>query len=158
MSTIMGKKNSINNLYENANQIASDYTATNWVTGDGKVSTAFAAIDTSLGVIKANFPVVSVTGTATKTLALTDANTIQAIDFATTITVTIPDNTTVTFPANGATIINFIQINAGQITFALAGGVTLLSYLSKVSTAGQYAQCSLTKLDTNVWMLTGALI
>lgn len=158
-SVFIGKKNAINNLYENAININSNYDEPNFYTPTGaNIPGALQGIDNELGVIKANFPVVSVTGSATVNLALTDKNTIQSLDNATTITVNIPTNASVAFPANGATIINFIQINTGQLNFVPAGGVTLLSYLSRVTTAGQYAQCSLVKLDTNVWMLTGALI
>jgi hypothetical protein len=153
-SIFIGKKNAINNLYENAVNINANTSPVNYSGGVGTVKSNFDGIDTALA---ANFPVVSDTGTG-KTLALTDRNTIQALDNSGTITINIPTNASVAFPSNGATIINFIQINTGQITFTVAGGVALLSYLSKVTTAGQYAQCTLVKIDTNVWMLTGALI
>jgi len=157
MSQFMGKKNAINNLYENAVNINANTSPVNYSAATQDVAANFAGIDTAIGLLKANFPVVSDTGTG-KTLALTDRNTIQALDNTGAITVTVPLNSTVAFPANGATVINFTQINTGQITISPAVGVTIISYLNKLTTAGQGAQMSLVKLDTNVWQLVGALI
>lgn len=153
-NTFIGKKNAINNLYENAINVNANTSPSNYTPAGSSVKDDLDGIDVALA---ANFPVVSDTNT-NRILALSDRNTLQLLDNTSTITVTVPPASSVAFPENGATIINFIQINTGQITFAAGAGVTIRSYLNKISTAGQYASCSLVYTTADIWFLYGALI
>jgi hypothetical protein len=94
------------------------------------------------------------TGT-TYTLALADANQMVTLSNASGITLTVPANGTIAFPTN--TEIDLVQLGAGQVTVAAAGGVTINSYQSKLSIAGQYAGATLKKTGTNTWLLIGNL-
>lgn len=89
------------------------------------------------------------------TLALGDAGLLLTLNNAGAITLTIPTNASVAFPVG--TKIDLAQLGAGQVTVSPAGGVTLNSYLSKVSLAGQYAPGTLKKTATNTWLLIGTL-
>jgi hypothetical protein len=95
------------------------------------------------------------TGT-TYTLATTDRDKLITFGNASPITVTIDTNTNVPFPIG--TQIDCVQILAGKVTFAGAGGVTLNSQDSNKSIAAQWVGVTLVKTDTNVWLLLGNLI
>jgi len=69
------------------------------------------------------------------------------------VTVTVPTDATVALP--NETVIPWRQIGAGQIAFAAASGVTIISRGSVFLSAGQYAEGTLTKVDTNTWILSG---
>lgn len=71
------------------------------------------------------------------------------------ITITIPADETVAFPID--TEIEVCQGGAGAITFAAAEGVSLLSLDSAKTTAGQFGCVCLKKINTNQWVLAGAL-
>lgn len=94
------------------------------------------------------------TGTA-YTLRLVDNNQLVTLNNASAITLTIPTNATVAFPIGAQ--IPIIQLGAGQVTVAAAGGVTLESFSSLVKLSGQYADGRLWKIGTNTWVLTGRL-
>ena len=70
-------------------------------------------------------------------------------------TYTVPTNASVAFRI-GATI-QVIQIGAGKITYAAAGGVTINSKGGNLSNNGQYVGVSLVKTGTNTWELMGDL-
>lgn len=92
---------------------------------------------------------------ATYTFALTDQDTFVQFNRATAQTVTIPTNASVAFPIG--TEIDVIQIGAGQVTFAAAGGVTLNSFGGLLSLSGQWSAATLKKVDTDTWDLVGNL-
>lgn len=94
------------------------------------------------------------TGTA-YTPSLNDANQTVTLNNASAITFTIPLNASVALPIG--TKIYLIQLGAGQVTVAAAGGVTLHSYTSLVKLAGQYADGKLEKIATDTWILSGRL-
>jgi hypothetical protein len=102
----------------------------------------------------ANRPTISQTGTSA-TYAITDANTFQACSNGSTQTFTIPTNASVAFPVD--TEIDVIQLGAGQVVFAAAGGVTLNSAFSNKKIASQYTTATLRKTDTDTWVLYGNL-
>jgi len=95
------------------------------------------------------------TGTS-YTLALTDAGRLVTLSNASAITLTIPANSTVAFPIG--TVITIAQIGAGQVTTALAGGVTRNAYGGATKLAGQYAYATLTKRATDTWDLSGTIV
>jgi hypothetical protein len=94
--------------------------------------------------------------TTARTLELTDAGDYVDLTSASAVTVTVPPNASVAFPAG--TTITLEQAGAGQVTVAAGAGVTVnvaATHLRK--TAGQYAVVSLTKKAADVWTLYGNL-
>ena len=92
------------------------------------------------------------TGT-TYTLALTDAGKLVTLNNASAITLTVPANSSVAFSVGDQ--INLLQLGAGQVTVAGAGGVTIRSEGSKLKLKGQYATATCVKIDTDEWVLLG---
>lgn len=98
---------------------------------------------------------VSQSGT-TYTLALTDAAKVVELSNAAAITVTIPPNTSVSFPIG--TVILLGQYGAGAVSVAPGSGVTLNSRSNYRKIAAQYSHASLRKRGTDLWVLDGDLI
>lgn len=99
--------------------------------------------------------VVSVTG-ATKTIGLSDKNTIQECNRGTAQTITIPTNASVAFAVGD--VIVFEQIGAGQVTIAGDTGVTINGVSGgNVSISAQYLSCYLRKVATDTWIAIGSL-
>lgn len=92
------------------------------------------------------------TGT-TYTLALTDAGGFVDLSNASAITLTVPPNSSVNFPAN--TRIDLIQAGAGQVTVAAGSGVTINSKGSALKLTGQWSGATLVQRSTNSWVLIG---
>ena len=116
---------------------------------------ALNAATTVNGTLRASaYPVNAQTGT-TYTLALDDAGKIVTLSNASAITLTVPLNSSVAF-ATGA-MIDLIQIGAGKVTVAGAGGVTVNSKSGNLSISGQYVGASLLKIGTDSWLLMGDL-
>lgn len=93
------------------------------------------------------------TGT-TYTLVLTDAQKLITFNNAAAIAVTIPDNA-VAFPyGSTATGIDFLQLGAGTVTFAPAGGVTL-NGTPGLRTRAQFSGGTLLKVGENDWVIVG---
>lgn len=73
------------------------------------------------------------------------------------VTVTIQPHSTIAAPIG--TQYDGIQAGAGKVTFAAGAGVTINSYLSNKSLAGNGAAFSLVQSDTlDTWDLVGSLI
>ena len=70
-------------------------------------------------------------------------------------TITIPDGESVVFPYGAE--IEFCSWTSDTVTFAGASGVTLVSLDNLKSIAGQYGCVAMKKLNTNLWLLSGAL-
>jgi hypothetical protein len=94
------------------------------------------------------------TGT-TYTLALTDAGGFVDLNNASAITLTVPPNSSVAFPAN--TRIDLLQSGAGQVTVAAGAGVTINSKLSNLKITGQWSAATLIQRSANLWVLVGDL-
>jgi hypothetical protein len=94
------------------------------------------------------------TGT-TYTAALTDANDYIRFSNASSITFTIPPNSSVAFPIG--TVIEVEQAGAGALSVAAGSGVTINSRGSDLTLAGQYSVAALKKVATDTWTLTGDL-
>jgi hypothetical protein len=97
------------------------------------------------------------TGT-TYTFVLTDANnTIVELNNASAITATIPLNSSVAFPVGSQ--ISLLQTGAGQVSVAVASGVTLNVSPSAGTNAGklrsQWSFATLIKRGTDTWVLVG---
>lgn len=93
--------------------------------------------------------------TAAFTLALTDAGRIIEVTAASSVTCTVPTNASVAFPIG--TEIKLAQMGAGAVKIAGATGVNILSNGNLDETRGQYEVARLKKIDTNTWLLEGAL-
>lgn len=93
--------------------------------------------------------------TASKTLALSDSGSFQWCTNSSDITITIPHSNSVNFPVK--TEIEIGRLGTGNVTFAGAAGVTIVSANSLKSIVPQNASAGLKKLDTNTWFLSGSL-
>ena len=94
-----------------------------------------------------------VTVSASKTLALTDAGTLQLVSGGHTLTVRA--HGTVAFPVG--TEMEITQYGTDPVTVAAAAGITILSLNASLKTIGRYAGIGLKKVDTNTWLLQGGL-
>ena len=93
---------------------------------------------------------------ATKTLALSDRNTIQECNRGTSQTITIPLNATVAYDVG--TVIVFEQIGAGAVSVNGDTGVTVNgSSGGGVTISAQYLSCYLRKIATDTWIAVGSL-
>ena len=110
------------------------------------------SIDASMGQVTLN----AQTGT-TYTFVLTDnRNKLVTASNASAQTYTIPLNSSVAFPTGS--VINLIQIGAGQVTVQGAGGVTVASTAAASATPktrAQYSAISLVKVSTDSWYAIG---
>jgi len=95
------------------------------------------------------------TGTS-YTFVLTDAGKACEFTNASAVTVTVPPNSSVAFPVG--TQIDVMQGGAGKVTFAQGSGVTIKSFGSNKSLAGQEVGGTLLKMATDTWRLMGNLI
>ena len=93
--------------------------------------------------------------TTAYTLVVGDAGKYVTLSNAASITLTIPTNASVAFDVG--TVVNVVQLGAGQVTIAGASGVTVNSEGSKLKLKGQYAVASLLKTATNTWVALGNL-
>jgi hypothetical protein len=93
------------------------------------------------------------TGT-TYTPILSDNGKLVTLDNASSITLTVPTNISVSY-ATGAQI-NLLQLGLGQVTVVGDTGVTVYS-TPGANFRAQYSAATLIKLDTDTWLLTGDL-
>lgn len=93
--------------------------------------------------------------TTSKTLALTDAGTVQECTSASAIAITVPPNSSVAFPIG--TEIALIRLGAGTLSVVAGSGVTIQSSGSKLFVKNQYESACLRQTATNVWSLVGSL-
>jgi len=91
--------------------------------------------------------------TTTKTLALSDVNSIVTGSSSSDMTITIPLNSTAPFPVG--TEIKFIQLGTKKITIAATSGVNLANNSNQYKTKGQHAVIWLFQVTSNQWILTG---
>lgn len=120
------------------------YDGTNWVSIAG-VGPQGPAGDPTL-VINAQ--------TASYTLVLGDASKLVEISNAAANTLTVPLNSSVSYPVG--TQINILQTGAGQTTITATGGVTINSAVGlKLRT--QWSAATLVKRATDTWVAFGDL-
>ena len=111
--------------------------------------------EVDLALADATTLVQSVAVPASKTLALTDRNTLQACNHATVAIVnTIPPNSSVAFPIG--TQIAFSMDGVADVSVALGAGVTITN-TAKLKIANQGESMALLKTGTDTWKLFGSL-
>lgn len=116
---------------------------------DGAVTNAKLASD----AVKSQQTLNLQSGAYTLVLSDADFNKVVVLNSATAVTVTVPLNSSVAFPIGS--VINMLQLGAGQITVAGAGGVTLNSEGSRFKSRSQYAVISALKISTDSWVVFG---
>jgi hypothetical protein len=89
------------------------------------------------------------------TLSLSDAGRTIDAESSSSITVTIPTNSSVPFLVG--TQVAFIQTGVGQLVFVPASGVTLLSKNNNRKVAARYSPATLIQKSANTWILIGDL-
>lgn len=123
--------------------------------GASAIRSLGSSVDSALGQVTLN----AQTGT-TYTLVLTDnRNKLITASNAAAQTYTIPLNTSVAFPIGS--VINIIQIGAGQVTIQGAGGVTVASTGATSASPKlrtQFSAASLIKVGTDSWYVIGDII
>lgn len=128
-------------------------TVTSPLTGGGTSGAVSIAVDMA-AVTKLSLN--AQTGT-TYTFVLTDAdNKLVTASNASAQTYTIPPNSSVAFPTG--TLINVIQIGAGQVTFSQGAGVTIASNGGTATAPKlrvQYSAATLMKVATDTWYIVG---
>ena len=122
---------------------------------DGDVLSAANVNSITEGVNDIAFGVINAQTGTTYTLALTDVAKVVTLSNASSITLTVPPNSSVAFPVG--TQIVLAQIGAGQVTIAPGSGVTLNSYDGNLLIAGQYGIASCLKTATDTWYVAGAI-
>ena len=103
---------------------------------------------------KANMAINAQTGT-TYTTVLGDADEIVTLNNASAITLTIPTNASVAYEIG--TVINLIQLGAGQVTVAGAGGVTVNTAIG-LKIRAQYSVAACIKIATDTWIFMGDVV
>lgn len=93
---------------------------------------------------------------ASYTLQLSDAGKLVTIDNANPNNLTIPANVDVQFPKG--TVIVVASIGAGQTTFVPDGIAVMWSTEAANKLQFQYSVATITKLDTDIWLLSGDVV
>lgn len=93
------------------------------------------------------------TGT-TYTLAASDTDKLVTLSNASSITVTLPPNSSVSWAVGNA--VKLAQLGAGQVTFAPGAGVTIRS-TPGLKCRAQYSGVEAIKIATDEWLLVGDL-
>lgn len=91
------------------------------------------------------------TGT-TYTVVAADENKLVTCNNAAAITVTLPQDSALTFPVGAR--IDFVQLGAGQVTFTNGTGATVNGTPTKKLRA-QYSAASIIKIAANTWLVAG---
>lgn len=105
-----------------------------------------------------NGPAPNTIKTDNYTCVLADANTVIEMNSSSTKTITIPTNASVPYEI-GAVLV-FFGMGTGTVTITGDSGVTVWSPHGDTGSrnlAGQYAEASARKRDTDIWVLAGDL-
>lgn len=136
----------------------SSVTAGTGLTGGGSSGAVTLNFDTTyLPPLSAplNLTINAQTGT-TYTTVLSDSGRLVTLTNASPITVTIPPNSSVTYPVGAQ--INLAQLGAGQVTFAQGSGVTIVSTGATASAPklrAQYSTATAVQISTDNWLIMG---
>lgn len=109
----------------------------------------FRAIERTMASM--NLTVATVSSTS-YTFGFRDKDRIIKFTSGSAVTATVP--TLANSPYRIGNTIHFTQWGAGQVTVVGDTGVTVRSRIG-LKSAGQYAVCSLIKIDSNEWVMTG---
>ena len=93
--------------------------------------------------------------TSSITLGLEQAGMLVQMHSSSTLTVTVPPNSTVAFPID--TEIEVVRWGSGEVNIVAGSGVTIYSADSLLGISTRYASVGLKKVGTDTWLLTGAL-
>ena len=104
--------------------------------------------------LKTDKAVTFVTYTSSQTLALSDASLFVQMNSASGHNLTVPPNSSVAFPVG--TVINVLQIGAGQTTIVAGSGVTV-NYAIGLKLRAQWSSAMLVKRATDTWVAIGDL-
>jgi len=96
----------------------------------------------------------TVTGT-TYSLNASDAGSLVRTTNGSAVTITVPTNASVAYPAR--TVISIVQYGAGQVTIQGASGVTINSRNGVNATIDQYSGATLIRIAADEWWLFGEL-
>jgi hypothetical protein len=94
--------------------------------------------------------------TGSYTLVLGDAGKVVVMNSSSANTVTVPLNSSVTFPTGS--VVNVVQTGSGQTSITGSAGVTIQSEGSKYKVKAQYGLAGVVKTDTNTWVGFGNLV
>jgi len=94
--------------------------------------------------------------TGSYTLALSDAGKVVVMNSSSANTVTVPLNSSVTFPTGS--VVNVVQTGSGQTSITGSAGVTIQSEGSKYKVKAQYGLAGVVKTDTDTWVAFGNLV
>jgi hypothetical protein len=89
------------------------------------------------------------------TLILSDNGKLIDMNKGTEVTLTIPKNSSVTFPIG--TSIAIRQKGIGKVTIAPVDGDVTINYTDGLKTTKPYAMASLLKVNTDIWTICGSL-
>lgn len=93
--------------------------------------------------------------TSDYTIALSDSGKTITVNSSSTVTVTVPLNSTVPFAIG--TKVDVVGLGTGTVAFAGAVGVTINSKNSWLKLNSRYSGATIMKIDTNTWVLIGDL-
>ena len=122
--------------------------------GASAIRTLGSSIDTTVFAGLTQATLNSQTGT-TYTLVLADAGKTIDLNNASSITLTVPPNSSVAYPVG--TRIDLVQSGAGQVTVAAGSGVTINSKAAALKLTGQWSGATLIQRSANTWVLVGDL-
>lgn len=120
--------------------------------GASAIRTLGSSIDTTVFAGLTQATINSQTGT-TYTLVLADAGKTIDLNNASSITITVPPNSSVAYPVG--TRIDLVQSGAGQVTVAAGAGVTINSKGAALKLTGQWSGATLIQRSANTWVLVG---
>ena len=89
----------------------------------------------------------------TYTFAIADAGKFVTFSSASATTATVPAASAVAYDTG--TVINLVQVGAGQVTVAAGAGVTVNAFGGATKLAGQWAGAQLVNRASNTWTLIG---
>lgn len=134
--------------------MATAYSKTTWVNDSSPYisATNLQKIEDAIGVLDTE-AINAQTGT-TYTIVAADQNKLVTLSNTSAITVTLPQDSDLTFPVGGR--VDFLVINTGMATFAAGTGATVNATPSAVSRA-QWSAVSVIKRAASTWVCIGDL-